>query len=273
MSGLKEVQECIRNFICEKVQIQQQIADIEQQRIQLAQQRNAKKQIEKNCEEVNELGMQISVLGNKSQELQNKLDSKIRELKTQANFAIDSLVAETIRKIRIANGEIQDIQAIIENQKERNAKYQVQKQEFYLRFGRMPELSEKAINESKLQAKDSEKSKLEIEELKQKIEQLEGELTVLATAKRQVINGNWNSIVEEEKETEEVHIEELHIEEMQPIEEFFVEEFGEVAGLGNLNDDASMEIKKDKEDDTDITCFKIPIDYKKKPKNIFVLFE
>jgi len=52
-----------------------------------------------------------------------------------------------------------------------------------------------------------------------------------------------------------------------------LEEFGEVAGLGNLNDDASMEIKKDKEDDTDITCFKIPIDYKKKPKNIFVLFE
>jgi len=47
-----------------------------------------------------------------------------------------------------------------------------------------------------------------------------------------------------------------------------LEEFGEVAGLGNLNDDASMEIKKDKEDDTDITCFKIPIDYKKKPNSL-----
>ena len=51
-----------------------------------------------------------------------------------------------------------------------------------------------------------------------------------------------------------------------------LEEFDEVAQLGVLND-VSMEIKKNEQDDIDITCFKIPIDYKKKPKNIVVLFE
>ena len=161
MNGLREIQESIRNFICEKVQIQEQIAKIEAQRTQLAQQRNAKKQIDANCVEVNELGRQISELGNKSQELQNCLDSKVNEIKSQVNFAIDNLVAEGIRKIRIANGEIQDLNTRIERQKERNAKYQLQKQEFYLRFGRIPELSERSVMESKLQEKESEKSQLE----------------------------------------------------------------------------------------------------------------
>ena len=51
-----------------------------------------------------------------------------------------------------------------------------------------------------------------------------------------------------------------------------LEEFDEAEQLGVLND-VSMEIKKDEQDNIDITCFKIPIDYKKKPKNIVVLFE
>ena len=51
-----------------------------------------------------------------------------------------------------------------------------------------------------------------------------------------------------------------------------LEEFEEAAQLGVLND-VSMEIKKDEQNDIDITCFKIPIEYKKKPKNIVVLFE
>ena len=231
MNGLREIQESIRNFICEKVQIQEQIAKIEAQRTQLAQQRNAKKQIDANCVEVNELGRQISELGNKSQELQNCLDSKVNEIKSQVNFAIDNLVAEGIRKIRIANGEIQDLNTRIERQKERNAKYQLQKQEFYLRFGRIPELSERSVMESKLQEKESEKSQLEIEQLKQQIGQVEGDITVLARAKRDIKNGNWNTIIESENINEEVHIEELNIEEIQPIEEIYVEEFGQVKEL------------------------------------------
>ena len=42
----------------------------------------------------------------------------------------------------------------IQNHKEREERYQLQKQEFYLRFGRMPELSESARKECKLQEKD-----------------------------------------------------------------------------------------------------------------------
>ncbi|MBQ4647432.1 MAG: hypothetical protein IJB79_08805 [Candidatus Gastranaerophilales bacterium] len=38
-----------------------------------------------------------------------------------------------------------------------------------------------------------------------------------------------------------------------------LEEFEEVTGLGNLNDDVSMEIKKDKENDIDINCFTMQI--------------
>ena len=231
MNGFKEIQDCIRSFICEKVQLQQQISNIEQQRIQLAQERNQKKLENNNCEAVYVLGKQISELGNQSQDLQNQLDFKIHEIKSQIGLAIDNLVAEGIRKIRLANEQIQDLNIKIEMQKDRNAKYQVQRQEFYLRFGRMPELSERAIKENGLQEKETQKNELEIQQLIQQIQQVEGEITAFAITKREIKNGNWNFVIESEENAEEIYIEELNIEEMEPIEEIKIEEFGPIEEL------------------------------------------
>lgn len=231
MNGLGEVQEYIKSFICEKGQAQRQIAEIEEKRTQLAQQRNEKKKIDGNCEVVNELGKQIAGLGNESQELQNQLDFKCHALKAQINLGIDNSIAEGIRKIRIINEEISELQQKIEKQKERNEKYQLQRQEFYVRFGRMPELSERAEKASKLQEKEATKSELEIQLLKEQIVKIQDEITVLARVKRDFKNGNWNSIVESEEAAEEIRIEEITIEEMEPIEEIYVEEFSEVEEL------------------------------------------
>ena len=82
MNRLEEIQEIIKNFIYEKQQTKQQIAEIEQERTQLAQKRNERKSLNGNIDnayantveaEICELGKQISNLGNQSQELQSKL--------------------------------------------------------------------------------------------------------------------------------------------------------------------------------------------------------
>ena len=52
-------------------------------------------------------------------------------MKTQINLVIDNLIAEGIRGIRRINEEIQELEKSIADQKERNEKYQLQKQEFY----------------------------------------------------------------------------------------------------------------------------------------------
>ena len=130
MNGLEQIQESIKNFICEKKQVQQQIMEIEEKRTKLAQERNEKKKINANNVEVYELGKQISELGNQSQESQNKLDFKFHAVKAQVGSNIDNLIAEGIRKIRQVNEEIQEIEDKIAKQEERNAKYQLQKQEF-----------------------------------------------------------------------------------------------------------------------------------------------
>ena len=225
MNGLREVQGYIKNFVCEKEQIQRQIAEIEEKRTQLAEQRNEKKKLNSDYETVNELGRQISELGNQSQELQNQLDFKCHAIKAQINLVIDNLVAEGIRKIRIINEEIRELQDKTEKRKERNAKYQLQRQEFYVRFGRMPELSDRAEKASKLQERETEKSVLEIEMLKGQVAKIEDDITVLAIVKRDFKNGNWNKIIEVEEETEEIFIEELNVEEMEAIQEIYVEEF------------------------------------------------
>ena len=186
MNGFEEIQRCIKNLICEKKEAQQQISRIEERRTLLAQQRNEKKNSNANLAEINDLGTQIAKLGNESQELQNKLDFIIREAKSQVNLAIDNLVVEGIRKIRIANEQIQDLKTKIEKQKERQQKYELQKQEFYLRFGRMPELSERAKQENKLQEKETEKSELEITQIQQQIKEKEDELTLFAQAKKEI---------------------------------------------------------------------------------------
>lgn len=225
MNGLEEIHKYIKDFSSEKAQVQQKIVEIEEKRTQLAQQRNEKKKSNSDWLEINELGRQIAELGNQSQELQNKLDSKFYEVKTQTNLVIDNLITEGIRGIRRINEEIQELEENVANQKERNEKYQLQKQEFYERFGRMPELSENAIKDSKIQEEKATKNTVEIEELKQQAKKTEDEITELARIKNEFKNGNWNSIIEEESTSEEICVEPLIIEEMEPIEEISVEEF------------------------------------------------
>lgn len=232
MNGLEEVQGSIKNFIYEKEQVQKQITEIEQRRIKLAQERNEKKRLNANNPEVSELGKTISKLGNQSQELQNKLDSNLYEVKTELNLIIDNLVAEGIRKIRKINEEIKSLENNIGLQNERNTRYELQRQEFYVRFGRMPELSENAIKENKIQKEEAKKNALEIKNLEGQVDDIENEITVLAVAKRKLKNGNWNFLIEAENEkVEEVEIEPLNIDEIEPIEELFVEEFDEIEEL------------------------------------------
>lgn len=194
MNGLKEIREYIKNFICEKVQAQQKIVEIEEKRTQLAQQRNEKKKSNSDWSEINELGRYIAELGNQSQELQNKLDFKIYEAKTQTKLAIDSLIAERIRGIRRTNEEIQ-------------------------------ELSENLIKDSKDQEEKITKNTVEIGKLKLQIKKSEDEITELVRIKREFKNGNWNSIIEDESDNKEISIEELKVEEIEPIGEISVEEF------------------------------------------------
>ena len=225
MNGLEEVQEFMQNFICEKQEIQQQIAEIENQRTQLAVQRNRIKKLDSNCAEISELGNQISELGNQSQEIQNQLDFKYRAVKTQASSIIDNLIAEGIRKIRLCNDEIQELEEKNEKQRERKEKYQLQKQEFYLRFGRMPELSENAINENKKQEEECENNVLQITKLGIQINEIKNDISKLVTIKKSFNYGNWNSIIGEENTSDSFEIEPLYINEMEPIEEITVEPF------------------------------------------------
>ena len=227
MNGLEKIRECIKNFICEKERVQQQITEIEERRTQLAQERNEKKKFDNNSTEIDELGRQISELGNQSQGLQNKLDFRLHEVKSQINLIIDNLIAEGIRGIRKVSEEIQELRIKISNQEDRNARYQLQKQEFYVRFGRMPELSENAKQEIKRREEESKLSMSKIEELELQVKDIQDEIAELARTKRELKNGNWSSIIERESavETEEISVEPLRIEEMEPIAEISVEEF------------------------------------------------
>ena len=216
-------------FFCEKEYNQQQILEIEKQRLELAQKRNElKKSVNGNNAEINELGEQISRLGNQSQELQNRIDFNCREAKSQVNLMIDNLVAEGIRKIRKINDEIQELENKITAQKERKAKYELQKHEFYIRFGRMPELSENAKRESKLQEKETLKNTFEIKKLQLQIKLIEEEVAEVVKIKKQFKNSNWKAII---NAVEQIYIEEINVEGLEPIEEFYVEEFKPIEQL------------------------------------------
>ena len=226
MNELEGIRECIKNFIYEKGQVQQQITEIEGRRTQLAQERNEKKKSDNNSE-VNELGRQISELGDQSQGLQNKLDLRFHEVKSQINLIIDNSIAEGIRRIRKVSEEIQELKNKISSQEEKNAKYQLQRQEFYVRFGRMPELSENAKQEIKRKEEESRLSVARIEELELQIKDIQDEITELARTKRELKNGNWGSIIEMEPavEHEEISVEPLKIEEIDSATEISIEEF------------------------------------------------
>lgn len=242
MNKLEEIQEYIKSFISERTQVKKQIAEVEEKRVQLAYERNTKKKIDANSNEVNILGKKIAELGNQSQELQNKLDYSFGIAKAQINAAIDNLVAEGIRKIRKINEEIKDMEIKIAKFKERKARFKAQKHEFYVRFGRIPELSQNAIEENKIQEKQVQNHKLQIKSMNQQLQIVEKEIQEIATIKRKFKNGKWNEIlnageikieevdVREDKSIEAFSVEtfekidEIYVEEFQPIEELYIEE-------------------------------------------------
>ena len=232
MRGFEEIQKIVENFVEESKQAKQQIIEIENERNNLAQERNEKKEanIQENLAKINELGKQISKLGNQSQELQNKLDKRFFEVKKLVNLMIDNQITEEMRKIRKINEIKEEYIERVSLQEERNARYEMQKQEFFERFGRMPELSENAKQEDTIQDKQCLKYKEKTEEKQIQIEECQENLAELVEFKNAVADKNWSRIICDEKENEEEIIElplveEIEIEEMEPIQEVEVEEF------------------------------------------------
>ena len=236
MNGLEEIQKIINNFIDESKQAKQKISQIENERNILAQNRNQKKSanINEYEAEINMLGKQISELGNQSQELQNKLDAKYIDVKKVVNLMVDNLIAEGIRKARKLDEHIEELQEKVAIQKERTAKYEIQKQEFYERFGRVPEVSQEAKQEDEIQDRQCEIYNNKIQQLTEEIENQEAQLTELVNLKNNFRNKEWKQEVKQNiEEIEEIEeetavlpfIEEINVEEMEPIEEIQVEKF------------------------------------------------
>ncbi len=236
MNGLEEIQKIINNFIDESKQAKQKISQIENERNILAQNRNQKKNanIDEYEAEINMLGKQISKLGNQSQELQNKLDVKYIDVKKVVNLMVDNLIAEGIRKARKLDEHIEELQEKVTIQKERKAKYEIQKQEFYERFGRVPEVSQEAKQEDEIQDRQCEIYNNKIQQLTEEIENQEAQLTELVNLKNNFRNKEWKQEVKQNiEEIEEIEeetavlpfIEEINVEEMEPIEEIQVEKF------------------------------------------------
>lgn len=272
MNELEEVKEIIKDFIFERKQVKEQISEIEEKRNQLAEKRNEmKKAYANNCmAEISVLGKQIAKLGIQSQELQNKLDFKFYETKKQINLMTNNLIAERIRKIRIIEIEREELESKILLQKERSTKYELQKQEFLERFGRIPELSENAINENKHQEEESLINKKRIQEITDKKEEIIEGIAEITKVRQAFKNKNYISfatenssgieeneedavmlpltieeveeipeqkiqveeiVIEEFTPIEELNVEELEVEEFGPIEEIKIEEFTSIEEL------------------------------------------
>lgn len=265
---MNRLEEIIKKFIDEKQQIKKEIAKIEAERAQLAQQRNEKKVQKAYTQEVeaeiNELGNRIAELGNQSQGLQNKLDSKYIKVKREINTEIDSLISKAMQEMREITESKEGKEEIVQKQESRNSRYEEQKQEFFAKFGRMPNLSERAQKENQIKEEECNKNKKEIVELETQIAKLQEEVSTLAKNKREFRNGNFAEIIREtakeakelveesiilpfvedieetveknveaeefeiaeETKTEEFEsIEEIETEEFEPIEEIEIEEF------------------------------------------------
>ena len=264
MDGLEEIKKIIKNFIYESKETKKQITEIENKRTVLAQERNEKKQNNVNdyTAEINVLGKQISELGNRSQELQNKLDFKFNETKKIVNLTIDNLITDEIRNIRKMDEEKQELETKILNQTGKDAKYEIRKQEFFERFGRVPELSVKAQMKEKVQERQIASYKKKTEELENRIEGMEIELADLASIKRNFKNKKWNSFIENsniekvEEQTIELPLieEEFKIEEVEPIEYVGVKEFEteEKAQIGEIEIEQEQYQKIEKEEEKSI---------------------
>lgn len=246
MNGLEEIQKIIQNFICDSEQSKQEIAEIERKRMEIAEKRNEKKQLcmDKCKEEICMLGNQISELGNQSQEIQNKLDSKFNEVKKLVNLMIDNLITERIRKVRKIDEERQELEERIALKEERNLKYEMQKQEFYERFGRTPELSKNAEQEDEIQDKQCNNYKERIEKIEETVKNVENELVELVSVKTAFEKGDWSSFIcsekaeicEEESKVLPLLEKEIQIGEIEPVEKIEVEELEPIQAIeiGNI---------------------------------------
>lgn len=231
MNGLEKIQDCVKRIQELKIEEQQKIAQIEEERNKLAQKRNQIKAKDANNIDINVLGNQIKKLGEESQEISNKLDSNCRKIKNDVNFIVDNLVSEGIRKIRKIDDEIQELKNKVEVQNERNARYKLQKQEFYARFGRMPELSENATKNFKEKEQEKIKYLREINRFKIQIECIKEEIAEFAKIKKEFKNGNFAYIVKEEVPEEKIEIIEVEAEQLPGIEKIYVEEFEPIEEL------------------------------------------
>ena len=225
MNGLEEIQKTIENFAEESKQTKQQIAQIEKKRAHLAHERNEMKKHNAASwsVEINVLGNQITELGNQSQELQNKLDAKYNEVKKVVNLMLDNQVAENIRKINKLDEEVQELENNISAQAEIKAKYEAQKQEFYERFGRIPELSQNAIKEENEQEKQYEQNISKMVSAKESINDIKEKIASFIDVKQDFKNRNWTKIIKEEVEILPFSVEDVEVEEFEPAEELVVE--------------------------------------------------
>lgn len=263
MSNLEDIKKIIKNFIYESQQIEEQITEIENKRIQLAEEKK-KATIDGDISNANEFRNSIIELGNKSQELQNKLYYRFNEVKKIVNITIDNLITDRIRKIRKMDEEKQELEKQILSQTGTNVEYEARIQEFFERFGRVPELSEKAQKKEEIQDNKITSYKNEIKNIEDSIINMETELTVLATIKRDVKNRNWSNFIENKNCKEKVEtveqieeeaielplIEEFRIEEIEQIENINIEQFKpiEKAEIGEIEIEEfknELEIKED----------------------------
>lgn len=248
MNRLEEIQEIVKNFILGKSETKNKIKEIENKRNQLAEIRNAKKieiQTAETQAEINELGKEISELGIKSQNMQKELDSQNLHVKPEIDMQINNEISERIREIRRAEEIKTELEEKITTNDQKQKRYEEQRQEFFNKFGRMPELSLLAQKEISKQQQDIENKEQELNEYKQKIENIQEELEKLTTIKSDfeagkisefekgednnienqieklvanMIEEQVENIVEEEK-AEPIEIEEINLNEIQPLEE------------------------------------------------------
>lgn len=228
---LDMVKEEIKEFSKQSQIKKRQIVEIENKRTQLAEQRNfAKKNAvtESDWQNINELGREISNLGNQSQELQKQVDREILESKQQIISKIDNIIAEEIRKARLINEQIQEFEENNQNEQEKKIRYEIQKQEFYERFGRIPEFSDETKEELEKLSQRCEKNQEEIKKLEARVNEIEDNISEMANIRQDFKNGNLQNIIAKEENIAtdtEPKVEEVQIEAEPAIEEVTIDEF------------------------------------------------
>lgn len=231
---LDMVIEEIKEFSKQSQNKKRQIVEIENKRTQLAEQRNSAKRnaiTESDWQNINELGKEISNLGNQSQELQKQVDREVLESKQQIISKLDNIIAEEIRKARLINEQIQEFEENNKNEQEKKIKYEIQKQEFYERFGRIPEFSEETKEELEKLSQKCEENQEEIKTLEARVNEVEARISKMANIRQDFKNGNLQNIIAKEENVAtyaEPKIEDVQIEAEPAIEEVAIEELPQI---------------------------------------------